>query len=341
MKFPSQNKIVYQTGAMSNDAFSLPTSGGVQGYLNTPKDLSLLNRRGYASTTRKGVPLIYRTMFKIYQHDEDGKTVGFDASDAGSTTADTDAETIAVADFSTILRVSGCQNNWVAKNAAVKWHAAREALWKAAGISKRDIGAWAKEVRYSYNAYNNAWLVPVDGDGAAFAGGTWDLTPFVSEDDPEFMLKLVGSGVDEDVSFGGTELNFMFSYLSSRGTVPADSNLETSDVPATNSKLQQILNWRSGVTRAEMSYIQEDVDDVQDNPPYAAFGSGSTTHDITEPVELGRAVAGQGPAFGSVICDVPFGIAEVNVRHSGASDQNISDGVHFSTEILDIYPMQG
>ena len=71
-KFPSQRKILYQTGALSNDTYTLLTSGGVSGDLNLPKDLSLLNRRGYASTTRKGVPLVYKCKVDFYLHDEDG-----------------------------------------------------------------------------------------------------------------------------------------------------------------------------------------------------------------------------------------------------------------------------
>ena len=70
IKFPTQNKLLYQTGALSNDAYTGLSSGGVIGDLNLPKDLSILNRRGYASTTKKGVPLIYRCKVDFYLQDE-------------------------------------------------------------------------------------------------------------------------------------------------------------------------------------------------------------------------------------------------------------------------------
>lgn len=102
-KFPSQRKILYQTGALSNDTYTLLTSGGVSGDLNLPKDLSLMNRRGYASTTRKGVPLVYQCKVDFYLHDEDGQ---------GPSTA-------LNADLQATLKIDGCQNNWVMRNAAV------------------------------------------------------------------------------------------------------------------------------------------------------------------------------------------------------------------------------
>lgn len=323
-KFPSQRKLMYEGAAISNGNFAQTH------IISLPKDLSIVNRRGYASTTRKGVPLVFRVAATVYPAGLDGSGYVTNVS----------------SDVKTTVKYLGCQNNWVSKNAAVKWHAAREALWKAAGISKKDIGAWAKEVRYCYAAYNETLAAPVDGVGAAFAGGTWDLTPFVTEDDAEFMLALTGDGVDEDASFNATQLNFMFSYLSSRATVPADSNLESSDVPATNSKLQQILNWNSGVTRAEMSYIQEDVDNVQDNPPYHAFGSGSTTHDVTEEVELGRVMLYPQGSGGSLpmttIIDIPFGIMRVLASHQDpGNNSGVVDDLALGLEVLDIFEMQG
>ena len=98
-KFPSQRKILYQTGTLSNDTYTLLTSGGVSGDLNLPKDLSLLNRRGYASTTRKGVPLVYKCKVDFYLHDEDGQ---------GPSTA-------LNADLQATLKIDGCQNNWYEK----------------------------------------------------------------------------------------------------------------------------------------------------------------------------------------------------------------------------------
>ena len=161
-KFPSQRKMLYAHAAVvSNDAWTTFTTsnatndGTVSGDLNLPKDLSLLNRRGYASTTRKGVPLVYRAKIDLYLQDEDG--FGLNAT-VGS-------------DFCTTLKVDGCQNNWVVKNAAVKWHAALAAMRRQASIKKSDLGAYAHEIRYLYDSSTGNWIIPTDGDGDSFSGG--------------------------------------------------------------------------------------------------------------------------------------------------------------------------
>ena len=324
-KFPSQRKMLYQTGTLSNDTYTLLTSGGVSGQLNLPKDLSLLNRRGYASTTRKGVPLVYQCKVDFYLHDEDGQ--------GPSTALD--------ADLQATLKIDGVQNNWVTRNAAVKWHAARATMLKAAGITKRQLGAYAHEIRYNYDANDDTWLVPIDGDGDAFTGGTWDNTKFVTEADPEFSLMLVGAGTDEDAAVNTSVINFAYSYLSSRSNVPADSNLESTETPAVNSILRQIDNLSAGVDRAEQSYIETDVKGQGDNPPYDEFASADTNHDITEPVELGRAIAGFGNAYGSVIVDIPFGLANMRATVFDAADTAVTPSGLVCVEVLDIYEMQG
>ena len=150
-KFPSQNKLMYvQENGVSNDAWSGAQSGGVAGGLNLPKDLSLLNRRGYASTTTKGVPLVYRCKVDLYATNFDG----------------TGTSAAVGTDFVTTLRAQGCQNNWVMRNAAVKWHAARASMWRQAGVRKSHRGAYTDEIRYCLDSQNDTWIVPVDGSSA-------------------------------------------------------------------------------------------------------------------------------------------------------------------------------
>ena len=333
-KFPSQRKLLYQTGALSNDALTNLASGGVSGgLLNLPKDLSILNRRGYASTTRKGVPLVYQCKVDFYMHNE----VGSGPSSENETTGGSGMGV----DLQAILKLDGVQNNWVTRNAAVKWQAAREQMLKAAGIRKSDLGAYAHEIRYNYDSNGDVWIMPIDGNGVAFTGGTWDDTKFVTEADPEFSLKLVGTGNDEDAAINTSAINFAYSYLSSRQQVSADSNLEATETPAVNSILKQILNFGSGVDRAEQSYIETDVKGQGDNPPYDEFASADTDHDITEEVELGRAVAGFGNAYGSMIVDIPFGLASCRARVFDAADTALNPSGLMCVEVLDIYEMQG
>ena len=333
VKFPSQNKLLYETGQLGDDVWT------AAGFLNLPKDLSILNRRGYQSACN-GVPLVYRCAVSISQHTVSGRAVARDASDVGTPSEEDTTETANAADNTTLLKITGAQNNWVMRNAAVKWHALRDLMWKAASISKKQLGTYTDEIRYNLDAASQTWLTPIDGAGDAFTGGTWDVSLFVNEADPEFQLKLLGTGNDEDGAINTSVINMAYSYLSSRQQVPADSNLESTETPAVNSIMKQMMNFH-GVDRAEQSYIETDVKGQGDNPPYDEFASADTNHDITEPVELGRVICGPGSAMGSVIVDIPFGLAEFQARHAGSQNQTIVDPVAISVEVLDVYEMQG
>lgn len=337
--------MVYQTGALSNDAMSTLTSGSVSGDLNLPKDLSLLNRRGYASTTRKGVPLVYQCKIDFYLHDEDGKgpSLAGSGTDPNLGAAETAAGTAFPADVQGVLKIDGCQNNWVMKNAAVKFHAAREHVFKRAGIRKADRGAYSHEIRYNYDSHNDTWLVPIDGDGDAFTGGTWDVTQFVTEPDQDIELKLVGSGLDEDSTTSADALQIGHSYMMSRQQVLSDTNPGSDETPGDRSILGRMLaDYETSLAAQDM--IQTLSSDEQDNPPYELLDisdSGDVNHDITESVELGRAVAGFGNAYGSVIVDIPFGLAKCRARVYDAADTNINPSGLMCVEVLDIYEMQG
>ncbi len=328
-KFPSQRKMLYQTGALSNDTYTIPTSGGVSGALNLPKDCSLLNRRGYGSTTRKGVPLIYRAKIDFYPQDEDGQ---------GPSTA-------MGSDFQATLKVNGAQNNWVMRNAAVKFHAAREKMFRDAGVKKGSRGAYSHEIRYTYDGASDTWLVPIDGDGDAFVGGTWDVSQLSYASDNEFALSLVGNGDDEESdSFTGSVLQIGHSYLVSRLNQEADTNLETEEGPAKNSVLNQMLARDDLANSTVDDDIVTEARDAQDNPPYEVLdlsASGDIGHDITESVELGRAVCGQGYGHGSVIVDIPFGIAELKATVYDANDTDVTPSLLIGVEVLDIFEMQG
>ena len=147
MKIPTQRKMMYAGASVSNGVFAATH------ILNVPKDLSILNRRGYASTTSKGVPLVYRCALTVYPSLIDGS--GY------TVTVSTDVRTT--------VKAVGCQNNWVMKNAAVKFHAARDQMWKKAGVKKKDLGAYAKEIRYVWNGVSNSFADPLDGAGSPFA----------------------------------------------------------------------------------------------------------------------------------------------------------------------------
>lgn len=338
VKFPSQNRLQYVTGELSNDTFSSV------GYINLPKDLSILNRRGYNSTDSKGVPLVFRVQVTLSQHDLDGKQAARDDNASGTTSDDDVAETANAADNATLIRMLGCQNNWVMKNASVKLTAAWKKMFKREGISRRDLGAYNHHFRFEFDSANQSWLAPYDGDGAQFTGGTWDVTHIITEQDNDLSVKIVGSGVDEESGYNDDALSLGHSYLMSRGQVPADTNLAFSEeTPARYSILNSLLVG-SSLSATLSDDVQTQAQDAQDNPPYELIDisdSGDVDHDITEPVELGRVIAGAGNAIGTAVMDVPFGLMKLEGRHAGATDQGIVDPVAFSIQVIDIYPMQG
>ena len=323
-KFPSQRKIMYAGSAVSNGNFAETH------VLSLPKDLSILNRRGYASTTRKGVPLVYRVAATVYPSGLDG---------SGYTTS-------VSSDVRTTVKYLGCQNNWVLRNAAVKFHAAREKMLQKAGIKKAHRGSWSHEIRYNYDGNDDTYAAPVDGNGDAFTGGTWDMTTLTSDDDTDVQLRLVGTGVTEDSAIAVTSLNIASSYMQSRATVPEDSNLEADLGPAKFSFLQSLLS-DSEMGHAERDDVVLNVRAEQDNPPYDVFdGGGDTNHDLTEEVELGRTVLmpqGSGATLPqTTVLDVPFGIMRVLMAHRDPGDNSgITDDLALGLEVLDIFEMQG
>jgi len=315
---------MYAGAAVSNGSFSETHT------LCLPKDLSILNRRGYASTTRKGVPLVYRVAATVYPTGVDG---------SGYTTS-------ATSDVRTTVKFLGCQNNWVMRNAGVKWHAAREAQLRSLKIKKSQRGAYAHEIRYCYDAVGDSFAAPIDGAGNAFTGGTWDLTEISAPEDVGFALSLVGTGTDVDGDSAPNQVQIGFSYLSSRATVPVDSNLESSDVPAQRSILNSLLAGPQQMSLSVIDDVMDAVTDGQDNPPYDEFVHDDTNHDITEEVELGRTVLmpqGSGATLPqTTVLDVPFGIMRVLMAHRDPGDNSgITDDLALGVEVLDIYEMQG
>ena len=218
IKFPSERKIMYAGATVSNGSFATTHT------ISLPKDLSILNRRGYASTY-KGTPLVYRCAVTVYPSLLDGS--GYTYAQA--------------ADTRTTVKVLGVQNNWVMKNAAIQYHKAREFMFKKAGIPKKQRGAYSHEIRYNWYGANTSWSTPVDGDGAAFTGGTWDQSALAWAGDNSFQLTLTGGGDNEEADkFSGTHLHIGHSYLLRRMNQLADTNPQTEEGPAKFSILQNM-----------------------------------------------------------------------------------------------------
>ena len=123
----------------------------------------------------------------------------------------------------------------------------------------------------------------------------------------------------------------------------ADTNPERDEAPAKFSILNNLLDDPFRRT-TEVDDIRDNADGEQDNPPYEVLDisdSGDVNHDITEPVELGRAVAGLGNAYGSTIVEIPFGLANLKVKIDQAAAFSMEPTGLICVEVLDIYEMQG
>ena len=318
----TEKKLTYATGAIANGNFANV------GVVNLPKDLSIVNRRGYDHTDSSGLPHVFRVAVHWYPSELDGS--GYVVS--GSS------------DVRTSVKFLTVPNNWVAKNAGIAWHRAREASLKRAGIKKSDLGAYAKTIRYNWEGVSTTFLNPVDGSGAALVGGTWDTTSiFNSIDEDGFRLKLIGTGDDEDSLTSETDINCLFSYLQSRATVRDDSNAHGNNTPSNKSFLLSTLHGNDPDTDASAA-LRANVKGAQDNPPYDQIDGADTNNDITEPVEAARIVMypSQNAGIVSAVFDVPYGIFEVLAANRDPDDNSgIVDDMAFSVEVLDIYPMLG
>ena len=409
MKFPSERRLTYVTGAISNGNYT------EVGIVNLPKDLSIVNRRNHTHTDPKGVPLVYqvrvdwfpsgldgsgyttsassdvRTTVKFqtvpnnwvskqagikwhearmaslkragvkmkalgayaktirYNWDEQATTFlapydGDGAAYAGGTWDTTKVFNAIDEDVRTTVKFQTVPNNWVSKQAGIKWHEARMASLKRAGVKMKALGAYAKTIRYNWDEQATTFLAPYDGDGAAYAGGTWDTTKvFNAIDEDGFTLRLLGSMDDEDGGVTTTDINAIGSYLQSRHTVLPDSNLEIENVPADKSMLLATLQGEDP-DQDDTAYIRQNVRGEQDNPPYDEIIPSDTANDITEPSEAARIVMypSQNSGVISTVFEAPYGMFAVLAANRDPGDNSgITDDMSFSVTVTDIYPMLG
>ncbi len=336
IRMPSQRKLLYYDtgdGNISNDTWTVLPSGGTGGgHYNLVRDYSMLNRHGMEQTSRSGTPYVYRVRVTLH----------------GQTYAGTGAAVSGFAgnDSFTTMKIQGCQNNWVMKNAAEFWHAAREDMFSDAGVKPGSRGKYSHTIRYNFDAADDTWGTPVDGAGAAFTGGTWDVSSLGYTNDNAFQLRLVGSGDDEESdAFAGTDLQIGHSYLMSRANQALDTNPQTSETPAKFSVLRRMLSGDRGLATATQDDVVEEARNAQDNPPYEVLDisdSGDVNHDITEAVELGRLTVGGADGYTrSMVIDVPFGLMDVQVQHYSQADDNEQFTPVWSVELLKISEMSG
>lgn len=342
--FPSQALMRFKGGVEygedpSTAGTTMSETGWSQlGVLNLPYALGTTNYKSYQQTTTEGVPLVYRCLISHPIHDDSGAAIT-----VASGTLD--------ADFASHIEFHGVQNVWPIKNAAVKWHAARKAMWKSTGITKRDLGSYTDAVRYFLGDPNgtveSTYLAPLCGDGSnvdyrAYTGGVWDQSEFSHDNDNQFKLKLLGNFLNEDTSQSVTYLSAIGSYLQSRINQREDTNLESSVNPAEASMIEAVFQLDRGAPEAVMERVTQEVQAQGDNPPYEHFNDpADVEHDLSEPVCLGRVTSSTGSSTGSAVVDIPFGMALVRGRATH-NTSNLNDyKALFDVKVLNIYEMQG
>jgi hypothetical protein len=327
MKSPTEVKLNYKSQDIATTSATTYT-------VNTVRDLARVNRHDMMSTKADGHPLVYRCAVTMSPA---AKAVG---SHCDQYFADADSSAVGfLTDLEYRLKILGVGKNWVYREGSKKVVKARESMYRKAGVKKSDRGAYDKHIRYCYSAGDETYLNPLNAAGAAFTGGSWELSELVfPEDATGAFIKLQGNHSTEETNVSFTTLSLPQLYLSSRNQVRADSNNDVTDQPADSSVLKKLLgpDYMGGTIQAEIIDLARDN---QDNPPYDLDQLG----DATEARELGRIHIGQRSGTqATCIVDIPFGISQFEIQAFNRTDTDDAQAVtpvQISVEVLQIYEM--
>lgn len=308
MKMPTQRFLSYSTGAISSSAWT-----GI-GNVNLPRDLAATNRHNVTMTSGKGVPYVFRCRVSITPNVTAGVTYNQIFAE--------DTNMIQV------LSVSAVPHSWVARNAGVKMHFARENMFKQQGVRKKERGSYSKTIRYTWDANPDTFLTPKHGVGALadYNMGTWDYTALKTDDAQLTHVQLMSAD------------GLLSMYLDSRKQISADSNSDDDNTnqPTDDSLIRRLLSPTLGISSQD-DEITALARDEQDNPPYQLDNDGDA---IAAP-EVARLFIGpEAGITSSVIVDAPYGLLDlqaVNVYKDGG--QNLTTGFNIKVELLGIYEM--
>ena len=283
------------------------------GILNLARDLSAVNRKGFEQTTRKGVPLVYHCKMTVYR-----------------------AFAVDRPNSAVVVTPGVAPQNWVTRNAAVKLHAAREAMFRNAGIKKSDRGRYDKTIRYGMTAHNETPLVPLflDNNSTYTDLGEWDLSKIAIDQDTELVPVLFGPDFNEAAASTGNSFNLGNAYLNSRRKIDLD------DLPADHGAADHsIMRSMFNVEDATDDELQVIADDNQDLPPYDQDNYKGT---YTSAVASEILMLGNFGAVKDVIhLDIPFGLATITAVKTCDANGTLSDDLPFAIEVLGISEMQG
>ncbi len=306
-KMPTNKILNYKAGTISSQTWTNP------GSLNLVRDLAAINRHNVTHTNSKGVPHVFRCAVTI------SPTVD---AESYNSVFDEDTNLVQVASFSAI------PNTWVARNAGVKMHAARENMFKQQGVLKKERGSYSHTIRYTISSDPDTFLTPQYGAGAGgdYTGGTWDYTALEQDDTQESHIQLV------------TADGLLSMYLDSRKQIRADSNEDSDSInqPTDDSLIRRLLSPTLGIS-ARDDEITALARDEQDNPPYQLDNDG----DATKLVEVARLFIGpEAGLTATAIVDLPYGMLEMQALNAYKdAGQNLTEGFDVRIEVLGIYEM--
>jgi len=285
-------------------------------YLNLPRDLSLANRKNFTMTSKKGVPLVYHCKATVLLPPQDD------------------------ADVLLHSLISTAQKNWVTRNASVKFHYAREKMFKNAGIKRSERGRYDSTTRLVYDSSSQTWLVPSFTTASATyttGGSEWDNTKISIREEDSLVPALFGPVINEGSSYTATTFNIQNAYLNSRRKVEID-DMTSDESSAELSIIRSMFNI--GDFRHEE--LSEIADDNQDQPPYDsdAYDGTYSSEAFAGIVQLGL----NGGATGATMfVDIPFGIAKwSNIKQTSDDSNGAMEGnVLMHLEVLGFSEMEG
>lgn len=308
MKMPTERHLSYSTGAVSSSSWT------ATGNVNIARDLAALNRHNVTMTSGKGVPHVFRLRVSI----------------APNVTAGVTYNQIFAEDTNLVqcLSVATVPQTWVARNAGVKMHFARENMFKQQGIRKKERGSYSKTIRYTWDADPDTFLTPKTGVGslADYNMGTWDYTSVKTDDQQESHIQVMSAD------------GLLSMYLDSRKQISADSNSDSDSTnqPTDDSLIRRLLSPTLGISSQD-DEITALARDEQDNPPYQLDNDG----DAIAPVEQARLFIGpEAGITSSVVIDAPYGLLDLqSINTYKDAGQNLTTGFNIKIEVLGIYEM--
>ncbi len=308
-----EGRLTYSdTGFSSHNAENQATSSI---YLNLPRDLALANRKNFAMTSKKGVPLVYHCKFTVLR----------------PATDDTDV----------ILyqAVGTAQKNWVTRNASVKLHYARERMFKNAGVRRSERGRYDSTIRLVYDSATQSWAVPLFTDDSSVftvSGSEWDHTKIAIDEDDSLVPALFGPVANEAASVSATTFNIQNAYLNSRRKVELD-DLTSGESSAEHSIIRSMFNVEDTVD----DELSEIADDNQDQPPYDSDAAAGTFTSVAYAalIQMGNISA----PMVTYYVDIPFGICQLDTAKQTVDDSNgdMSGNVVITVEVLGHSEMEG